>query len=333
MDENLQSERCLDSPKPSEVEVEQALVEIENATKDTPAPSGELPSSLATRQPWVSSEAPVVIYLALGGALIILLSLGAHRVVKGFLSSTAGRSAGNAGVATDGTVDAARQAEAEALLERVATGDLAAANQVLARSDEWTGKTRTTPKTDQFITASINLKDPQARAAGIQAQLVLNGIPRDQSGLNMLEKAAGNPQQRAWALWLLGALGNRGVDPEHTAKIIDAYLVDPEVSVRSNAVIGLALLGTDETIPMLLDRFRNDPSTAVQEIAACGLAESGMYTHAQRMVAAGSMVGWLDDSLLTPQQRTWTAQALHDISGQSFGTDPAAWQRWYNSTR
>lgn len=147
----------------------------------------------------------------------------------------------------------------------------------------------------------------------------------------MLKQAVGNPTQRPWALWMLGALGNRGVDPVHTAKIIEAYLSDPNERVRATAVNGLALLATDETIPMLLDRFRNDPSTVVQEPAACALAESGMYTHQQRVAAAATMVGWLDDSLLTQQQRTWTIQALHDISGQSFGTDSAAWRRWYDS--
>jgi HEAT repeat protein len=171
------------------------------------------------------------------------------------------------------------------------------------------------------------------RAAALQAQLALDGIPRDESGLNMLERAVGNPQQRPWALWMLGAIGNRGVDPQHTAKIMESYLDDPNVQVRVSAVEGLALLGTDETIPMLLDRFRNDPSTAVQERAACGLAESGMYTHAQRMIAGASMVGWLDDSLLSQQQRSWTVQALQDISGQNFGTDSAAWRRWYQSAR
>jgi len=333
MDESLKSDRSVGSPKPSEVEVVQALVEIENASKDAPAQSGELPSNPATPPSPVSSKAPVVIFFALAFAVIVFLAWGAQRVVKGLLSSTAGRNAGNAVVATSPTTDAARQAEAEGLLARVAAGDLAAADQVLAQSDGWTGKTQPTPKTDQLITASLNRRELQARAAAIQAQLAINGIPRDANGLNALEKAAGNPEQRACAMWLLGALGNRGVDPKHTAKIIDAYLVDPDVSVRSNAVIGLALLGTDETIPMLLERFRNDPSTAVQELAGCGLAESGMYTHAQRMVAAASLVGWLDDFLLTQQQRTWAVQALQDISGQNLGTDSAAWRRWYDSAR
>jgi HEAT repeat protein len=132
---------------------------------------------------------------------------------------------------------------------------------------------------------------------------------------------------------MVGALGNRGVDPVHTAKIMESYLDDSVVGVRAAAVNGLALLATNETIHMLLDRFRNDPSTIVQERAACALAESGMYTHEQRMVAAASMVGWLNDTLLSPQQRIWAAQALHDISGQNFGADSAAWQRWYDSAR
>ena len=99
------------------------------------------------------------------------------------------------------------------------------------------------------------------------------------------------------------------------------------------AVNGLAILGTDRTIPVLLDRFRNDPSALVQEQAACGLAESGMYTHEQRMVAAGSLVSWLNDSQLTAEQRTWTVHALDDISGQNLGMDPTAWQRWYENSR
>jgi hypothetical protein len=44
------------------------------------------------------------------------------------------------------------------------------------------------------------------------------------------------------------------------------------------------------------------------------------------------LVGWLNDSLLSAQQRTWTVQALHDISGQNYGADSAAWQRWYENT-
>ena len=225
-------------------------------------------------------------------------------------------------------VDPEVQNEAEALLARVAGGDTAAAQQVIAESDGWTGRTRRTPRTDQWITASLNSTDFGVRGAAVAAQLALDGVPRNESGVAMLERAVGNPNGRAWALWMLGALANRGVDPVHVAKIIGSYLDDPNPSTRAVAVDALALVGTDETIPMLLDRFRNDPSPIVQERAACDISEAGMYTHPQRMVAAASLVGWADDALLSAQQRTWAAQALTDISGKNFGPNSSAWKSW-----
>jgi HEAT repeat protein len=333
MSENLTTGRVAEPPQPSEVEVVQALGEIEQATKNTVAQSGGPPLIPPPQQSWPSRNAPLLAFLALTLSMIVLLAWGVPQAIKRLLASASGQIDGSGAVATAPAIDPGRQAKAEELLGRVAAGDLAATNEVLDQSDGWTGKTHRTPKTDQLVTTAMNLSDMQARAAAIQAQLALDGVPRDENGLTILKEAVGNPVRRSWALWMLGALGNRGVDPVHTAKIIEGYLNDPDASVRANAVEGLALLATDETIPMLLDRFRNDPSAAVQEPAACAMAESGMYTHQQRMVAAASMVGWLDDSLLTQQQRTWTIQALHDISGQNFGGDSAAWRRWYDSSR
>ena len=341
MDERIESQRSAEPPKPSDAEVAQATLEdvvqatleIEHATQQASAEASELASRPGTWPTRISSRAAAVFYFVMVTVVIVLLAWGAQRVVKELLLRAARPSNENANTPAHAAIDAALQKEVEGLLQRVATGDAAAANQVLEQSDGWTGKTEPTPKTDQFNSTSLNFDDLHTRAAALQAQLALNGIPRDARGLAMLERDAGNPQQRAFAMWMLGALGNRGVDPAHAAKIIEAYLNDPDVSVRSNVVIGLALLGTDETIPVLLDRFRSDPSLAVQELAGCGLAQSGMYTHAQRMVVAATLVGWLNDSLLSQQQRSWVVEALHDISGQDYGTDSAAWQRWYESAR
>ncbi len=230
-------------------------------------------------------------------------------------------------------VNSATQAAAEQLLGQLAASRSGAADEVLAQSADWTGKTHRSPKADQSILTALDLPNMHAREAALAAELALDAVPQSEAGLTMLKEALGDSNQRVWALWMLGALGNRGVDPEHTAKILESYLVDPDVNVRASAVNGLALLGTDETVLSMLDRFRNDPSPVVQERAASGLAQSGMYTHEQRMTAAASMVGWLDDSLLTPQQRVWSFQALRDISGQNHGTDSAAWRRWYESSR
>lgn len=227
-------------------------------------------------------------------------------------------------------LDSDTQANAEQTLARLAQGAPGSTDAVLEQAREWTGKTHRTPATDQAITAALNNPDIQVRSAALDAELALDGVSRDASGLASLQQSVGNPNQRVWALWTLGALGNRGVDPEHTAKIIGAYVNDPSVEVRAAAVDGLALVGTDETVPILLDRFRNDPSPVVEERAACDLAQSGMYTHEQRMTAAGSLIGWLDDPLLTAQQKAWVVQALRDISGQNFGMDSAGWREWYN---
>jgi hypothetical protein len=58
-----------------------------------------------------------------------------------------------------------------------------------------------------------------------------------------------------------------------------------------------------------------------------------MYTHEQRMTAAGSLVAWLDDSLLTSTQHEWTLHALRDISGRNLGADSGAWREWYSGSQ
>lgn len=263
------------------------------------------------------------------GIGLVGMNLALRHSLPGSRQSYRGRNR----VVTRSALDASLQAEAEQLLQRVAAGDSSAADQVLAESAGWTGKTQRTQKSEQWIGIALNLPDLHVRAAAIQAELALDGVALDESGLRTLEQSVSNPSQRVWALWMLGAIGNRGVDPVHTAKIVETYLSDPQVDVRAAAVNGLAMIATDETIPMMLDRFRNDPSPVVQERAACSLAESGMYTHEQRMTAAGTLVTWLDDQLITGQQRGWTSQALHDISGQSLGSDSAAWRNWYEGAK
>jgi HEAT repeats len=341
-------------PQPSAAEVAKALESVAQATKhaallrSAAAPLTPANASVtATKQPWFAGNGPVVVYvlLVLGAVfgISLLLARGIERGAKQLakiqeLAKTAAieidaarRQSGGYGEAARGAVDSAAQSEAEKLLGRLAAGEAAAADQVFAQADEWTGKTQRTPQTEQFITAALNLNDPQVREAALAAQLAIDGMPRDESGVAMAKQAVGNPNQRAWALWMLGALGNRGIDPEHTAKIIESYLGDPDARVRASAVDALSLVGSDETIPMLLDRFRNDPAPTVQERAACDIAQSGMYTHAQRMMAAATLVGWVNDALLSAQQRGWTVQALGDISGSNFGADGAAWKSWYDS--
>jgi HEAT repeats len=314
------------------------LPDSTNAPSRIPASPQPVAAPARAASPWTTGNGPVITFLSVAIPVLIALSflvaLGIQRASKNISNLTAeareaARSSTAAAAATAGHgVDQQAQNEAEALLAQVAAGDGAAAQQVIAESDGWTGRAHRTPRTDQLIEAALNSRNMAARGAAVAAQLAFDGIPRNQEGLATLEQTVGNPNQRVWALWMLGALANRGVDPVHVAKIVGSYLDDPDPRTRAVAVDALALVATDETVPMLLDRFRNDPSPIVQERAACDISEAGMYTHTQRVVAAASLVLWVDDALLSAQQRTWAAQALTDISGKNFGPNSSAWKSW-----
>ena len=277
-------------------------------------------------------SAPVVLWFLALIAASALLAWGLQSAGQRLIASLDAQRPASTSLTSARPLSPTVQSEAEALLARVAAGDSLAVEQVMSQSENWIGKTRRTPRANQLITVALDQHDVHVRQAALQADLAMDGISRDATGLNRLKTAAGTPSQRAWALWSLGGLGNRGVDPEQTAGIIESYLGDPDARVRMAAVNGLAILGTDQTIPVLVDRFRNDSSALVQEQAACGLAESGMYTHEQRMVAAGSLVRGLNDSQLTADQKNWAVHALADISGVNLGMNPAAWQHWYENS-
>jgi hypothetical protein len=322
--------------KPADEDVIRTLAEIEKAS--TPLPSASSDNSLQADTGAKSHPAsPAAVNAAWRAAAIAIGAAAGFAIlglnIAGRQSSTIQSRRGPARVISRSSLDPARQAEAEQLLQKVAAGDAAAADQILQVSESWTGKTHRTPKSEQAIGAALNMADLHAREAAMQAELALDGVTVDDAGLKAVEQAVSNPSSRVWALWMLGALGNRGVDPVHTTKAISAYLTDTQVDVRAAAVNGLSLVGTEETISLLLDRFRNDPSPVVQERAACSLAESGMYTHPIRMMAASSLVSWLDDSSLTPAQHEWALHALRDISGQDLGRDAGRWREWYSGAQ
>lgn len=310
--------------QPTDEDVVKALVEIQNASS-APTPSADSPIHVVAEP---SSQKWVVVAAAL--AMIVTAGYIGRQQIQQLAKLAGPRITKRASLSS---MNGPAQLTAEQLLQRVASGDAAAADEVLAHSSEWTGKTQRTPKSEQLVTVALNSPDLHIRQAALQAEIALDGVTLDEAGLTYVQSVLGNPQQRIWALWMLGALANRGVETDHNAKIIESYLADTDVNVRAASVDALGIVATDETVPMMLDRFRNDPSPVVQERAACGLAQSGMYTQTQRVTASRNLVDWLDDSLLTQQQHGWAVQALSDISGQHFGNDVTAWRRWSDTNR
>ena len=108
---------------------------------------------------------------------------------------------------------------------------------------------------------------------------------------------------------------------------------DENVNIRYWAVEGLAYLAVDGSIEPLLDIFHDDPSPMIRERAACGLAQSGMFSAAQRSTAVPRLLDFAIDGALDAETHTWVFQALRDITGQTLPHDAARWREWYKAQR
>jgi HEAT repeat protein len=227
------------------------------------------------------------------------------------------------------------QAQAEFLLERSINHYDGANREIEARVGSWRGKLAPSDRFESLFRMAINSDDLRVRAAAIEINIVTRKLDKSVETVDRLEALARDGAQgpRANALWDLGLIGGRGVEPERVAQILLASVHDENVNVRYWAVEGLAYLGTDEIIEPLLRIFHDDPSPMIRERAACSLAQSGMLNRRQRLSAVPALLEFAGDMALDEQTRGWVFQALRDITGQSLGQDPAAWRAWYSRQR
>jgi len=227
------------------------------------------------------------------------------------------------------------QQQAEVLLERAVNHYEGANDQIAMRVEGWWGKLKFTPQFNSLMTAALNSNDLRVRAAGIELDLAAMGAIKSPATVERLAEHAesGPSSQRVWALWELGLLGNRGVEPQRVNEILVSQLQDPDPEVRRWAVEGLAYLGTNETIAPLLKSFHDDASATVRERAACSLAQSGMLTQEQRRSVIPQLLDFADDTSLDAQTHGWVYQALRDISGQSLPNESSVWRSWYEANR
>ena len=233
----------------------------------------------------------------------------------------------------EGLDRASPQSQAELLLERAINHYDGANDQIAARVDGWHGKLKMTPSLSSLFTTALNSNDLRVRAAAIEVDLAALHVPKTSAAVDQFAAQAESGDQKTvvWGLWTLGLLGNRGVEPQRAAQVLTAHVHDSNENIRYWAVEGLAYLGTDEVIPILLETFHDDPSPTIRERAACGLAQSGMLSEEQRRTAIPELLNFADDPSLDPQTHTWVYQALRDITGQSLPNDPASWRNWYSS--
>jgi len=225
------------------------------------------------------------------------------------------------------------QSQAELLLERSINHYRGANDQIAARVGGWRGQVFLNDRLHNLFTTALNSDDLRVRAAAIEVDIAARNLEKSPATVDRLEPDARNGEQgpRANALWNIGLLGNRGIEPERAFEILDSSIHDSNVNIRHWAVEGLAYLGTDATIAPLLQVFHDDPSPMIRERAACGLAQSGMLSEQQRRRAVPRLLDFTDDRSLDPETQKWAYQALRDITGQSLPHDPAAWRNWYST--
>jgi HEAT repeat protein len=251
------------------------------------------------------------------------------------------------------------QKQAELLLERAVSHSVADTSQIEAqiesRSDAWRGQLQWDSQLGDLTTVALNSNDLSVRASAIEVQLAAYGLTKTESTVDAMVRQADSRdhQQKIWALWALGLLGNRGVQSDRVVRVLAAHLKDRDKSsdadrnrdrnndkegesdrdedARRWAVAGLALVGTTPTIAPLLEAMRNDPSPVVREHAACSLAQSGMLSREQRLIAVPQLIDYSADLALDAQTRAWAFQALADITKQHLPNDSAAWRNWYES--
>ena len=223
------------------------------------------------------------------------------------------------------------QKQAELLLERSINHFRGANEEIARRAAKWRGQITSTGRLENLFTTALNSDDLQVRVAGIEVNIAARNLEKNSATVDMLEAVAraGDEGARANALWDLGLLGNRGVQPARIAEILLGSIHDESPNARYWAVEGLAYLGTDAVIEPLLDVFHDDRSGSVRERAACGLAQSGMLSEKQRWKAVPRLIEYAGDYGLDPQTRGWAFQALRDITGQTIPQDPDLWRSWY----
>ena len=227
------------------------------------------------------------------------------------------------------------QHQAELLLERSINHYQGANEQIAARVKTWRGHIELNDRLNHLFVTAINSDDLTVRVAGIEIDIASRNLVKAASTVEHLESVAREGEQgpRVNAMWDLALIGNRGVEPERIFDILMASLHDDNQNIRYWAVEGLAYLASDASIEPLLGMFHDDPSPTIRERAACGLAQSGMFSAEQRRRAIPRLLEFADDGSLDDQTHAWVFQALRDITGQSLPHDSRAWREWYAASR
>jgi hypothetical protein len=224
----------------------------------------------------------------------------------------------------------APQQQAERLLQLAIERPDDSLSLIHKNLDAWRGHLEDTDQLFHIVLAAMDCNDPRVRVAAVEIDLVANNLRKSPQSLAKLRhQIETDPTGRYLALWRLGALGNRGVEPATVLSTLIHYTRDANQLTRFWAVEGIAMLGTEESIDPLLSILAHDPAKQIRERAAAGLAQSGMLTGEQRLAAVPQLLNLLDDDSLDAGTQDLVYASLQTITGAAFGRDPDAWREWW----
>lgn len=222
------------------------------------------------------------------------------------------------------------QQQAERLLEGGIEGDGASLDLLEERVDGWRGRLKNTDQLFDQVLAALNSHDLRVRTVAVDVDLAANNLSKSpESVARLIQQLRRDPATRGMALWRLGSLGNRGVEPELVLSSLLNYAHNPSVHTRYWAVEGLAMLGSEATISPLLDLLAHDPSPKVRERAASSLGQSGLLTREARLGAVPHLLNLADDDSLARTTRELVYGTLRVITGAALGNDANAWREWW----
>ena len=224
------------------------------------------------------------------------------------------------------------QAQAERLLQYAISHHVGATEEIKARVNGWRGRIQRTAALTTLEDVALNGADLRVRAAMLEIDLAILDIAKTKEQVDrLLEQIQANPKESRHQIWLLGLLANRGVE---TARIHGELRVwmhfaeDP--LVRYQAVHAISYIGTDETVPDLVEAFHHDSAPTVQiDGGGCGLAHCGMLTRAQRMLAVPGLLEMVEDKTLAPRIVSYGYRALREITDAALPDDSRQWRDWY----
>jgi HEAT repeats len=194
----------------------------------------------------------------------------------------------------------------------------------------WRGHLEDSERLFHLVLDALNSDDPRVRVAAVEIDLTANHLGQSRASVEKLERQIeSGSEARFMALWRLGSLGNRGVEPAEAFRTLKLYACSRNQALRFWAVEGLAMLGNHAAIDALLDILAHDPAPQIRERAANGLSKSGLLTGEQRLAAVPELLNLLDDDSLDEATQNLVGATLEAITGRSFGKNAGAWRDWW----